>query len=199
MIAIWNIRLRILLTVLYVIIGTVSLRIAWQPLGPIKRARLEHRTFQLSFRWLVNKNFSGGILGSTHTHIDPATNQTHMLFLNLLLSQLYIPRWALASFTISRHVFLSCAFSFHLPILIRLRSSFTSWSHLFLGLPLLWTPNSSPFNKHFRVLSLSTRSTWPTQINLRNFECLTMSSSWSKLLISKLDLTLQTPSSHTGP
>jgi hypothetical protein len=42
---------------------------------------------------------------------------------------------ALASFTINRHVFRSCAFSFHLPILICLRSSFTSWSHLFLGLP----------------------------------------------------------------
>jgi hypothetical protein len=55
----------------------------------------------------------------------------------------------LASFTIRRHVFHSCAFSFHLPILIHLRSSFTSWSSLFLGLPLLRTPKSSPSNKHF--------------------------------------------------
>jgi hypothetical protein len=113
-----------------------------------------------------------------------------MLFLNIL-SQLYSPRRALASFTISRHVLRSCAFSFHLPILILLRSSFTSWSHLFLCLPLLRTPKSSPFNKHFGILSLSIRSTWPSQLSLRDFVCLTMSSPWSGLLISELDLTLK--------
>jgi hypothetical protein len=93
----------------------------------------------------------------------------------------------LASFTISRHVFRPCAFSFHLPILIRLSSSFTSWSHLFLGLPLLLTPKSSPFNKHFGALSLSIRSKWPSQLSLRDFVCLAMSSPCSKLLISELN------------
>jgi hypothetical protein len=117
----------------------------------------------------------------------------------LLISQLYSPWWALASFTISCYVFRSCALSFHLPILIRLTSSFTSWSHLLLGLPLLRTPQSSPSNKHFRVFSLSIHSTWPSQLSLRDFACLCMSSPWSKLLISELALTLQTPSSQTGP
>jgi hypothetical protein len=78
--------------------------------------------------------------------------------IHLLLSQLYSPWWALASFTISRHVFHSCTFFFHLPVLIHLRPPFTSWSHLFLGLPLLWTPKISRFNKHFGVLSLFIRS-----------------------------------------
>jgi hypothetical protein len=105
----------------------------------------------------------------------------------------------LASFTISCHKFHSCAFSFHLPILNRLGSSFTSWSHPFLGLPLLRTPKNSPLNTHFGVLSLSIRSTWPSQLSLREFSCLTMSSPWSKLLIYEMDLTLQTPSWQTGP
>jgi hypothetical protein len=43
------------------------------------------------------------------------------------------------------------------------------------------------------------RPTWPSQPSLRDLRVALVSSPWSKLLISELDLTLQTPSSQTGP
>ena len=75
----------------------------------------------------------------------------------------YSPLWALACRTIPLHLSLSITNSFHLLTPNTWRSLYTSYLHLFLGLPLRLVPSSSWVKNFLGILSSSILSRWPSQ------------------------------------
>jgi len=111
----------------------------------------------------------------------------------------YSPLWALACRTIPLHLSLSITNSFHLLTPNTWRSLYTSYLHLFLGLPLRLVPSSSWVKNFLGILSSSILSRWPSQLILCPFIHFTIFSPLLNSSSSRFVLLFHSPSSYLGP